>query len=139
MLPRGDSFRVAIWNAEWQRFAAGNPWFGLGTLTSDRVVIDGLTFAHPHNLYLASALQGGLVGLVTLLTVLGCTVWKLVVCGGTREGRLGLSLLVSGATAYLFDGWELIDKVSLSWLVIWLPVSIALARNAGAYCSRPLA
>jgi O-antigen ligase len=127
VFPRGDSFRAAIWNAEWQRFVAGNPWFGLGTLTSDRVVIDAQTFAHPHNLYLASTLQGGMVGLVTLLTVLGCTVWKLVGSVGTREARLALSLLVCGATAYLFDGWELIDKVSLSWLVIWLPVSIALA------------
>ena len=30
-------------------------------------------------------------------------------------------------SAYLFDGWELIDKVSLSWLLLWVPVAIAMA------------
>jgi len=125
LFPRGDSFRGAIWGAEWQRYVDGNPWFGLGTLTSDRVVVDGRAFAHPHSLYLASALQGGLVGLVLLLSVLGCTVWELVGRLDRRSARLGLSLVAAGAVGYLFDGWELIDKVSVSWLVIWLPAGIA--------------
>jgi len=127
LFPRGDSFRVAIWGAEWQRYLDGNRWFGLGTLTRDRVTVDELAFAHPHSLYIASALQGGLVGLVLLLSVLGCTLRELVRRLDERAARLGLSLVAAGAVAYLFDGWELIDKVSVSWLVIWLPASIAYA------------
>ncbi len=41
--------------------------------------------------------------------------------------RLGLALLAAGMSAYLFDGWELIDKVGLSWLLLWVPVAIAMA------------
>jgi len=125
LFPRGDSFRAAIWSAEWQRYVQGNPWFGLGILTSDGVVVHDRAFAHPHSLYLASALQGGLVGLVLLLAVLGCTVWKLVQMIQARAARLGLSLIAAGTVSYLFDGWELIDKVSVSWLVIWLPAGVA--------------
>ena len=136
LFPRGDSFRAAIWGAEWRRYLEGNPWFGLGTLTSDRVVVDDRAFAHPHSLYLASALQGGLVGLVILLAVLGCTVWKLVEMIHARAARLGLSLIAAGTVAYLFDGWELIDKVSVSWLVIWLPAGIAWALGSAVSESR---
>ncbi|HET6472172.1 MAG TPA: O-antigen ligase family protein, partial [Pseudomonadales bacterium] len=138
LFPRGDSFRMAIWSAEWQRYADGNPWFGLGVLTSDRVVVADQTFAHPHSLYLASALQGGLVGLVLLLSVLGCTVGKLVGNLDARAARLGLSLIAAGAVAYAFDGWELIDKVSVSWLVIWLPVGLALGLGMGSPHARSL-
>ena len=138
LFPRGDSFRMAIWNAEWQRYIDGNPWFGLGVLTSDRVVVADQTFAHPHSLYLASALQGGLVGLVLLLSVLGCAVGKLVGNVDARAARLGLSLIAAGAVAYAFDGWELIDKVSVSWLVIWLPVGLALGLGMGSPHARSL-
>ena len=130
--PRGDSFRSAIWAAEWQNLNATNLWFGRGILTPDEVVIGTETFAHPHSLYLASALQGGLVGLVLLLAVLTYAGGILMRAVAQRSARLGVALLVTGATAYVFDGWELIDKVSVSWLAIWLPVAIAIAVSAGA-------
>ena len=42
------------------------------------------------------------------------------------EAKLGPALLATGMSAYLFDGWELIDKVGLSWLLLWVPVAIAM-------------
>ena len=130
LFPRGDSFRLEIWSAEWQRLVGGGPMFGLGILTSDDVAIDGRQFSHPHNLYLATALQGGLVGLLLLLGLLACTAWGLVRNLGQSVARLGLALLTAGMCAYAFDGWELIDKVGLSWLLLWVPVAVATAVGA---------
>ena len=78
LLPRGDSFRLEIWNAEWRRLVENGPLFGLGILTPDDVALEGHTFLHPHSLYLSSALQGGLVGLLLLLGLLSCAGWRLL-------------------------------------------------------------
>ncbi len=125
LFPRGDSFRLEIWSGEWQRLFAHGPLFGLGILTRDDIAIGGVEFSHPHSLYLASALQGGLVGLLLLLGLLTCAVWHLLRNARRHVSRLGLALLATGMSAYAFDGWELIDKVSVSWLVLWVPVAVA--------------
>ncbi len=126
LFPRGDSFRLEIWGAEWQRLIENGPWFGLGVLVPDDVVLQGEVFVHPHSLYLASALQGGLVGLLLLLGVLFYTGLNLYRARRQDGAPLGLALLATGMTAYLLDGWELIDKVSVSWLLLWTPVAIAV-------------
>jgi O-antigen ligase len=126
LFPRGDSFRLEIWSAEWQRLIAQGPWLGLGVLVRDDVVLQGQAFAHPHSLYLASALQGGLLGLLLLLAVLLSAGLGLYRARRWPEARLGLALLAAGTSAYLFDGWELIDKVSISWLLLWVSVAIAI-------------
>ncbi|HTK98792.1 MAG TPA: O-antigen ligase family protein [Pseudomonadales bacterium] len=126
LLPRGDSFRLEIWNIEWQRLVENGPWFGLGILTRDDVALEGHTFLHSHSLYLSSALQGGLVGLLLLLSLLSCAGWRLLQAAHRPEAKLGAALLATGMSAYLFDGWELIDKVGLSWLLLWVPVAIAM-------------
>ena len=76
-------------------------WFGLGVLAPDDVVLQGRAFAHPHSLYLASALQGGLVGLLLLLGVLLVAGFNLYRVRWLEEARLGLALLAAGMSAYL--------------------------------------
>jgi O-antigen ligase len=135
LFPRGDSFRIEIWNAEWRRLLE-HPLFGRGILARDDVDIDGQRFLHPHNLYLASALQGGLLGLLLLATLLVRAAWQLLENLQVGVARLGLALLAAGMSAYLFDGWELIDKVGLSWLLLWVPVAMAAAvsvRSVGEH------
>ena len=137
LFPRGDSFRLEIWGAEWQRLIENGPWFGLGVLVPDDVVLQGEVFVHPHSLYLASALQGGLVGLLLLLGVLFYTGLNLYRARRQDGAPLGLALLATGMTAYLLDGWELIDKVSVSWLLLWTPVAIAVGvRSKNAESTR---
>ncbi len=125
LFPRGDSYRLGIWSAEWQRLIDSGLWFGLGVLVPDDVVLQGQVFTHPHSLYLASALQGGLVGLLLLLGVLLYSGVELYRARKQEGAPLGIALLATGMTAYLFDGWELIDKVSVSWLLLWVPVGMA--------------
>ena len=114
-------------------------WFGLGVLAPDDVVLQGQAFAHPHSLYLASALQGGLVGLLLLLGVLLVAGFNLYRARRLEEARLGLALLAAGMSAYLLDGWELIDKVSVSWLLLWVPVAIAIGVRMKVQNQREIA
>jgi len=45
----------------------------------------------------------------------------------TISASTWLDLLATRMSACLFDGWELIDRVELSWRRVWVPVPIALA------------
>lgn len=76
MLKRGDSYRLAIWQAVAQRVVQ-QPWRGEGVLTDDSVDVPArppqkgeYRIEHPHNIFLATTLYGGLPALALLLSVL---------------------------------------------------------------------
>ena len=130
ILPRGDSFRPAIWLDYVARIRAGGMWFGLGVSTPDLIQVGGYDVLHPHNLYLAVAHQSGLLGLsltVTVITVTGHTLFKYY---DEPEAKLGLAVWAMALPGYLLDGHELVDKVGWTWLLFWLPVGIALGTRA---------
>lgn len=127
LLPRGTSFRLDIWSTTWENITVnGGVLFGLGIATEDDLVIEGLLFSHPHNLYLALVHQGGLIALALYLGVL----WKSFAVFArkfeTEDAKLGLSLLVMAVSAHLLDGHELLDKVGDTWFLVWMPVGLAL-------------
>ena len=129
MLPRGDSFRVAIWSETMSAILDDSLLFGRGILTEDAVQIENLSFAHPHNLYLAIVHQGGLVALALYLVVLYKTIRLLFDHFETKDAKFALSVLALALTAHLLDGHELIDKVGETWFLIWLPISIAIGLS----------
>ena len=131
ILPRGDSLRFGIWSHYAERIAADGPWFGLGILTDDLADIDGVPVLHPHNLFLAVAWQGGLVGLALMLLVIYTTGRTLLARFAEPEAKLALSIWALALPGYLIDGHELIDKVGWTWLLFWLPVAIGLGLRAG--------
>ena len=126
--PRGDSFRLVIWQETLARLTQA-PWFGMGILSPDDVTRGDLVFQHPHNLFLAVAFQGGLVALLgfawLLLGVLGVLMRNM----NAADARLGLGILGLALPAYFVDGHELLDKVSDTWFLIWLPIAIALGLH----------
>lgn len=123
--PRGDSFRVSIWTSALQQVYEA-PLLGLGILTSDDLEIGGLTFHHPHNLYISAAMQGGFVGLVLFLWLLLRVLRELLRSYDQMDAKLALGILGVALPAYLLDGHELLDKISDTWFLVWLPVAIAL-------------
>lgn len=125
VFPRGDSFRLLIWGETLARVSE-SPWFGLGILTSDDIQVGTTTFHHPHNLYLSVLAQGGLFGLLLFLWLLVRVLRELLRSVGEPDARFALAVLGLALPAYLLDGHELLDKVSDSWFLIWLPVAIAL-------------
>lgn len=123
--PRGDSFRVSIWTSALQRVLDA-PLFGVGILASDDLEIGGLTFHHPHNLYISAALQGGFVGLTLFLWMLVRVIRELLRSYDQMDAKLAIGILGVAIPAYLLDGHELLDKISDTWFLVWLPVAIAL-------------
>lgn len=130
ILPRGDSFRPAIWLDYATRIRADGTWFGLGVLTPDLIQVGGYDVLHPHNLYLAVTHQAGLVGLALLGTVIAITAHTLFGNYHEPEAKLGLAVWAMALPGYLLDGHELVDKVGWTWLLFWLPVGIALGIRA---------
>lgn len=130
ILPRGMSFRPAIWSDYAARVRVDGMWFGLGVSTPDLIQVGGYDVLHPHNLYLAVAHQSGLLGLALLVTAIAITVHTLLGNYDEPEAKLGLAIWAMALPGYLLDGHELIDKVGWTWLLFWLPVGIALGIRA---------
>ena len=130
ILPRGDSFRPAIWMDYLARIRADGIWFGLGVLTPDLIQVGGYDVLHPHNLYLAVTLQSGLLGLALMVTVITATLHTLVKHYDEPEAKLALAVWAMALPGYLLDGHELVDKVGWTWLLFWLPVGIGLGIRA---------
>ena len=131
LLPRGNSFRLGIWAEYASRIVADGPWFGLGVLTHDVTEVAGWAVLHPHNLFLAVAWQGGLVGVALMGVVVATTLGTLLQRFDAPEAKLGLAIWALALPGYLIDGHELIDKIGWTWLLFWLPVAIGVALRAG--------
>ena len=130
ILPRGDSFRPAIWLDHAARVRNDGMWFGLGVTTPDVIRVGGYEVLHPHNLYLAVAHQSGLLGLALMLAVIVISAATLLGNFREPEAKLGLAVWAMALPAYLLDGHELVDKIGWTWLLFWLPVAIALGIRA---------
>ena len=126
VLPRGDSFRPAIWLATLSAVADGGLWFGRGILTDDTLATAVGEFPHPHNMYLSVLFQGGLVGAALFAALIAAVVRTLFNHYGHRDAKLALGILGLALPAWLLDGHELIDKVGMTWFLFWLPVAISL-------------
>ena len=124
VFPRGDSYRLIIWEQTWLRIQ-DSPWFGVGVLSSDDVVMGDLRFNHPHSLYLSVALHGGMFGLVLCGWLLLRVLREFQIAYHHQDVKFGLGVLGLALPAYTLDGHELLDKIGDTWFLIWLPVAIA--------------
>ena len=125
LLPRGDSFRIDIWNQVLGRVLDEAPLFGFGITTPDVVHLDEISLSHPHNMYLAVLFQGGFIALCLFLLLIFSVLVALFRSYQAPEAKLSIGLLAMALSSYLLDGHELVDKVGESWFLFWLPVGIA--------------
>ena len=130
VLPRGSSFRPEIWG-ETLRLILENDalLLGRGILTSDDVMAGGVLMPHAHNIYLALVHQGGLVALGLYIAVLASAIINMFRNFDLADARLGASILIVATFSHLLDGHELIDKVGDTWLLVWMPVGLALGMS----------
>jgi len=134
-LQRGDSYRLAIW----QQFAARvahRPWLGEGILTDDTTQVAArdagpapLTMNHPHSVYLATALYGGLPAVGLLAAVATAALWQGMLAARRGQPAWLLVLLV-GLLCMLTDGDRLLHAPRGIWFYFWLPVGVLLATQA---------
>lgn len=125
LLPRGDSFRLSIWEATLERIAS-SPWIGLGITTVDDIQLANQVFMHPHSMYLSLLHQGGIVALLLYLVVLGQTARILLRNFETPDAKLAIAILSLALIAHLLDEHELIDKIGSTWFLVWIPLSTAV-------------
>ena len=126
VLPRGDSFRLTIWESVVADAARQGLWFGRGILTPDDTVAEGLTFRHAHSMYLAVFFHGGIAAGALFAVTLGGTAVALVRRLPLPDARLALALLAAGAVFWLTDGRTLVDRVGVHWWLFWMPVATAI-------------
>lgn len=127
LIPRGDSYRIEIWEISLQRLAESNPVFGLGINTPDDVQVkDTRIFNHPHSMYISTLVQGGIIGFVLLLLLVAEVLSRAYLSYEDPSVKLAFGLIAVGLGSFLFDGHELVDKVGESWFLFWLPVGLLL-------------
>jgi len=134
-MARGDSYRPAIWQQVAARVMA-RPWLGEGILTDDttQVALQGtgkssLAINHPHSVYLATALYGGLpaLGMLVALVMLALRQGQRLAARGEPAWFL---VLLFGLLCMLTDGDHLLHAPRGIWFYFWLPVGVLLAHEA---------
>ena len=131
LLPRGDSFRPAIWTEILSRALAGGPWLGNGVLADDDVLVGCYLLAHPHSMYIAVFFQGGVVAVALFAVLLTLSIRTLLANFARQEAKLALGIYALALPAYLLDGHELVTRIGWTWMLIWLPVAISVALSGG--------
>ncbi|WP_053148439.1 O-antigen ligase [Pseudomonas sp. P97.38] len=124
VMARGASYRPEIFMSSLHMIAE-HPWGGLGVGTDYRVLSNGLTFDHAHNLFSHIAILLGLPGLL-----LWCIAWFAVLreAWRTRDSLLGRGMLGMWVFSFLamqFDASNLTGTPRAEWFISWLPIGLA--------------
>lgn len=138
-LPRGLSFRDIIW-AEMLVQMSSSDWLrghGLGhSLQID--MPSGESYPHAHSIYFTMLYSTGIIGFVLLaamLTTALLSTYKL----GTPSARVAGTMLAFGMGGLALDGDQLMTKLDVHWLLIWLPLAMIGAQQLSHETRRVLA
>lgn len=119
---------VRVWEA---------PFFGEGISANRRFTIsDGSTWNHSHNVYIATALYGGLTGLFLFLAVILVGVWQSILCFHRQREVTYVALLVYACACMMFANHRVISHPDAIWLYFWLPLAILAAKEISNYKDR---
>ena len=131
--------RFAIWRDSIPQVLSGF-WFGHGpTAQLHNLSNLNVTFGrHPHDLYLATVLYSGIVGLLLLLACFGWLLYRLVQLPPRPERALSLTLLLYPMLCGVTDLSQVIKGPSELWYIIWLPLllSASVVRQQSAQPER---
>lgn len=130
MLARGDSYRADIWYA-YLAYPPESLWLGNGAgmgpeyTSAARMYLEPreLSFAHPHNLWLGTYSETGLIGLAMLLGLVGLLAWSALRFGrGWTEKLHLLGLLGLFGMLTFTDEHSLLLSLKPIWLFGWIPL-----------------
>ncbi|MBB3226416.1 O-antigen ligase [Luteibacter sp. Sphag1AF] len=133
---RGTSLRPQLLEQSLLQIAQ-HPWLGQGQGTPISLWVAGQVYTHSHNVLSQVLLELGIPGLALTLALWFLTGWQ-----GWRQrhefrGRILLGLWVYASVVLQFDMPQLLDSPRPGWILVWLPVSLAVAlalrkREAGS-------
>ena len=128
-IARGDSLRLHIWAQNLGRIGQ-HPWFGHGATAKDLVpLVDGEVGVHAHNVFLAQAFYGGVVGCALWLAVMALALRVGVRVLRTRGEVLPLLPVVFLLVVGTVDIGPLVVDVQAEWLYVWVVLGIVLAYD----------
>jgi O-antigen ligase len=144
LLSRGFTLRLHTWTDAIARMPDAL-WFGYGVadpqtfiLKYGKTVIHPHTIPHPHNIFLAHQLHGGLVGaaiFLALITAVGWVGWR---AWYERHDFLILTLLAFLVGNGLVDFGHFYSQLDLEWFLFWLPTAIAAGTEVRLKALPPL-
>jgi O-antigen ligase len=125
LMERGASLRPQLF-VQSMHLIAHHPWLGLGQGQPFTLSVAGVDYTHSHNVLTQTLIELGLPGLLLLAALWLATVWLGWRHRGQAIGRLVLALWVYASVALQFDMPQLLDSPRPGWLLVWLPVALAL-------------
>lgn len=123
---RGLSLRPEIWRYTWSLIVQ-HPWFGAGLNAPLTIPVAGTVFVDTHNILLAAMFRGGIVGLALFAAQYILALYLLhrdKPCSPLQ--KLAIVLTLYGLLTLQFDGGSLIGRPTEFWVLLWLPLALAL-------------
>lgn len=131
-IEQGWSNRDSVWLGVLQN-ELGSIWFGTGLLANEEVTgLDGVSYGHEHNVFLALLRQSGLVGVILFCWAL-ITLMKKAFLSSDSEERIWGVLLVYGVLASLSGGKFPLQRPTEAWILLWVPIAFLMAKNCLAH------
>lgn len=82
-----------------------------------------------HNALLATARDGGLIGLALHMSILATAVYQTFKAKSENITALYLSLLLFGFICMSFDSDQLLSRPKMLWIIFWLPLALILSTD----------
>ncbi|MEW9625182.1 O-antigen ligase family protein [Rhodanobacter geophilus] len=125
LVERGASLRPELFGQS-VHLIARHPWLGLGQNVPFTLTVAGVDYTHSHNVLTQTTIELGLPGLLLVVVLWLMTAWLGWRHRRRMTGRLVLALWVYASVVLQFDMPQLLDSPRPSWLLVWLPLALAL-------------
>jgi O-antigen ligase len=125
LVERGASLRPELF-VQSLHLIARHPWLGLGQGVPFTLTVAGVDYTHSHNVLTQTVIELGLPGLLLVAVLWLMTAWLGWRHRRRMTGRLVLALWVYASVVLQFDMPQLLDSPRPSWLLVWLPLALAL-------------
>ena len=129
LLERGSSLRPQLF-VQSMHLIAQHPWLGLGQDAPFTLTVAGANYTHSHNVLTQTMIELGLPGLLLLVALWLMTAWLGWRHRQRMTGRLVLALWLYASVVLQFDMPQLLDSPRPGWLLVWLPLALALWLEA---------
>jgi O-antigen ligase len=129
IISRSDSFRIEIFHITFSLIKK-KMFFGYGLLKDSSLhLANGMLIKHPHNLYLATWLYGGLAGLLLLLISLICAFRQAIVVFIKEKDFTYVALLMYASICVFTGNDMVIDHPVPLFLFYWMPIALLAAHE----------
>ena len=125
---RWTSHRPKIWVATIKQMLSYRLMVGYGINANESLAYQAI-YDHPHSIYLATLFYGGIIGLGLFMLMLLRMYYAIIQNRSHAYFIYALPLLTYGLICLLFDGNRPLEKINFTWLLIWLPIGLAMAQE----------